>query len=86
MGSRGDVEPMVALAVGLARAGHHPRVLGLAAVGEAGANVLEVTHARTSPSLAVDEVEVTLQLETRSAGHAGEVRDALLAAGFRVRA
>ena len=56
----------------------------LATVGDVGANVLEVTHARTSPSLALDEVEVTLQLETRSLEHAGEVRAALLREGFRV--
>lgn len=56
----------------------------LATIGDAGANVLEVNHARTSPSLAIDEVEVTLQLETRGVEHASEVRAALHSAGFRV--
>jgi len=36
-------------------------------------NVLDVVHERTSASLNVDEVEVSLQLETRGASHAARV-------------
>lgn len=58
----------------------------LADVGEMGANVLEVAHERTSPSLAIDEVEVRLQLETRSAADARGVRERLLERGYRIHA
>ena len=40
----------------------------LSEVGEAGANVIEVAHARINADLSLDEVEVHLQLETRGRG------------------
>lgn len=48
------------------------------------ANVLDVVHQRTSPSLTLDEVEVQLQVETRSDSHASEVLSALRSRGYRV--
>ena len=57
----------------------------LGEVGRAGANVLEVSHARTSPALDLDEVEVLLQLETRGEPHAAQVRDRLAECGYRVQ-
>ena len=48
----------------------------LAELAEIGANVLEVSHERTSTSLNVGEVEVRLQLETKGPDHAEEVLDA----------
>jgi threonine dehydratase len=39
----------------------------LADVGAAGASVIDVAHERISPNLHLNEVEVSLQLETRSA-------------------
>ena len=59
-----------------------PRLLG--EVGAEGANVLEVTHERISPSLHLDEVEVQLQLETRGEPHAEAVAARLRERGYRV--
>ena len=42
-------------------------------LAEAGANVLEVAHDRTTTNLNIGEVEVRVQLETRGAAHADEV-------------
>src|SRR5690606_9207895 len=56
----------------------------LADVSESGANVLEVAHERTSPTLAIDEVEVRIQLETRGVTHAREVAALLRERGHRV--
>ena len=64
------------------RPGGLARLLGdLARVG---ANVLEVTHERLSTTLSVDEVEVSLQLETRGPVHAEAVVGELTEAGYRV--
>lgn len=49
-----------------------------------GANVLDVAHRRTEPSLHLDEVLVALELETRGEEHAAAVRTALADAGYRV--
>ena len=56
----------------------------LAELAESGANVLEVAHERTSTSLHVGEVEVRLQLETRSREHADAVLDRLRTHGWAV--
>ena len=53
-------------------------------LAEAGANVLEVAHERTSETLSVDEVEVVLQLETRGEQHAQAVFTRLADRGYRV--
>ncbi|WP_232678943.1 threonine ammonia-lyase [Nocardioides sp. R-C-SC26] len=58
------------------------RLLG--EVGECGANVLEVTHERISPTLNLAEVDVHLQLETRGEDHAASVIARLHRAGYRV--
>ncbi|MFM8894633.1 MAG: threonine ammonia-lyase [Actinomycetales bacterium] len=41
------------------------------------ANVVEVAHDRLDPSLAVDEVDIVVQLQTRGIEHCGQVLDAL---------
>lgn len=97
--SGGNIDPLLLGKVirhGLAAAGRylHLRVCipdlpgGLAQllteVGEAGANILEVSHERISPSLHLDEVEVQLQMETRGEPHAEEVRVRLRERGYRV--
>jgi threonine dehydratase len=51
-------------------------------LAESGANVLDVEHLRTGPALHLDEVEVALQLEMRSAEHRETVLDRLRAAGY----
>ena len=56
----------------------------LADVGAAGASVIEVAHERISPNLHLNEVEVSLQLETRSAQHAERVSAMLAEKGYRV--
>ncbi|MEO5708938.1 MAG: threonine ammonia-lyase [Nocardioidaceae bacterium] len=56
----------------------------LTELGEAGANILEVSHERISASLAVDEVEVRLQMETRGEPHAEQVVARLRQCGYRV--
>jgi threonine dehydratase len=56
----------------------------LSEVGEAGANVIEVAHARINADLSLDEVEVHLQLETRGDTHAETVLTRLRECGYRV--
>jgi threonine dehydratase len=86
--SGGNVDPVLLLRVlrhGMAAAGRYlafrvripdrPGELArlLTALGEVGANVLEVEHVRIGPKLHLDEVEVALQLETRGPAHCDEV-------------
>jgi threonine dehydratase len=53
-------------------------------VAEAGANVIEVAHARISADLSLDEVEVNLQLETRGETHAETLLARLRERGYRL--
>ena len=48
------------------------------------ANVLEVEHVRTTPTLRVDEVEIALELETKSSEHCDAVVGALRDRGYRL--
>ena len=97
--SGGNVDPLLLSKVirhGLAAAGRYLylRVCipdlpgGLAAllgeVSAEGANVLEVAHERTSPSLTLNEVEVRIQLETRGEAHAEHLMQRLRERGYRV--
>jgi threonine dehydratase len=56
----------------------------LGELADEGANVLEVVHERTLTSLSIDEVEVLLQLETRSTSHAEAVLARLREHGYQV--
>jgi threonine dehydratase len=56
----------------------------LAELAEAGANVLEVEHDRTTTTLHIGEVEVRLQLETRGTQHAEVVLGRLREHGYEV--
>ena len=56
----------------------------LTELGQAGANILEVSHERISAELAVHEVEVRLQMETRGEEHAAKVVARLRQCGYRV--
>ena len=62
-----------------------PRITRPAAGGDRpeAANVESVEHVRTSPDLAVGQVEVLLQLETRGSEHSESVLGALRSAGYR---
>jgi len=97
--SGGNIDPLLLMRVirhGLAAAGRYlsisirvpdrPGSLArlLTDVSEADANVVEVEHLRTDPRLAIDEVEVGLQLETRGVEHREQVLSALHAHGYFV--
>jgi threonine dehydratase len=56
----------------------------LSDIGRAGANVIEVSHARIDADLSLDEVEVHLQLETRGETHAQALLTRLRERGYRV--
>jgi threonine dehydratase len=56
----------------------------LSELAEAGANVIEVAHARIHEDLSLDEVEVHLQLETRGPAHAETLLVRLRERGYRV--
>ena len=53
-------------------------------ISEAGANVIEVSHARIDADLSLDEVEVHLQLETRGETHTEALLTKLREHGYRV--
>ncbi|MDN5764966.1 MAG: threonine ammonia-lyase [Humibacillus sp.] len=96
--SGGNIDPLLMLRVirnGLAVAGRYLRLqvhvpdrpgslsgllMDCAALD---ANVLEVAHSRTSTSITVDEVEIRLELETKSQQHADHVIATLRGHGFR---
>ena len=54
----------------------------LTELADLGANVIDVVHARFSPYLRVDEVEVQLQVETRGPGHCDSVIGQLRKSGY----
>ena len=98
--SGGNIDPLLLLRVvrhGLASAGRYlqmririaDRPGGLAGLlGElaaSGGNVMHLSHVRTAVDLAVDEVEVEVQVETRGPAHCTEVVARLTDAGYRVR-
>ncbi|WP_426594539.1 threonine ammonia-lyase [Cellulomonas sp. McL0617] len=97
--SGGNIDPLVLLRVvrhGLASAGRflHLRVRlddtpGALAellrdLAATGANVMEVSHARTAVELAVDEVAIELQVETKGPDHCAHVVQTLTTAGYRL--
>ncbi len=98
--SGGNIDPLLLLRVvrhGLASAGRYlqmriripdrPGALAalLAELAASGGNVMHLSHVRTAVDLAVDEVEVEVQVETRGPAHCTEVVAQLTGAGFRVR-
>jgi threonine dehydratase len=95
--SGGNIDPLLlakVLRYGLSAAGRYltfrcrlpdrPGALAtlLAELAGLGANVLDVVHARFTPHLRVDEVEVQLQVETRGPGHCDGVIGQLRKAGY----
>ncbi|MDV6011514.1 threonine ammonia-lyase [Haloechinothrix sp. LS1_15] len=56
----------------------------LTRVSELGANVLDVEHSRTAGALELDEVEVSINLETRGPEHCAEIAVELQRAGYTV--
>jgi threonine dehydratase len=97
--SGGNIDPLLLLRVvrhGLAAAGRYlqmrvrlddqPGTLAslLAELAASGGNVMHVSHVRTAGDLAVDEVEIEAQVETRGPEHCAEVVQRLRDAGYRV--
>lgn len=97
--SGGNIDPLLMMRVirhGMAAAGRYlqlrvvatdrPGSLAamLAVLADADANVLEVEHVRTGSRLAVDQVEIGLQLETQGPEHCREVLAALRDAGYHL--
>jgi threonine dehydratase len=97
--SGGNVDPLVMMRVirhGLTAGGrftqitvHVPDRPGslaglLAEIGGLDANVVDVSHLRTNPRLAVDEVEITIDLETRGAEHREQLLGHLRDKGYRI--
>ncbi len=95
--SGGNIDPLLLAKVlqhGLSAAGRYltfrcrlpdrPGALAtlLAELAGLGANVLDVVHARFTPHLRVDEVEVQLQVETRGPGHCDGVIGQLRKSGY----
>lgn len=98
--SGGNIDPVVLMRVlrhGLSAAGRfihlrihvsdNPGVLArlLNLLADAQANVMHVEHTRAGLDLSVDEVEISMQLETRGSQHVQEVIEALRTAGYRVQ-
>jgi threonine dehydratase len=97
--SGGNIDPLLLGKVirhGMASAGRYlylrvciPDVPGglarlITELGEAGANILEISHERISANLALDEVEVRIQMETRGEPHAEQVVARLRERGYSV--
>lgn len=97
--SGGNIDPQVLLRVvrhGLASAGRflwlHLRIDDrpgslarlLNDLAATGANVMHVSHVRTQTELAVDEVAVEVQVETKGPDHCAAVLHTLRAAGYRL--
>ena len=56
-----------------------------ALIAERGGNIVEVYHQRAFSQLSVKSADVDVVVETQGARHAGELEEALRAAGFAVR-
>jgi threonine dehydratase len=54
-------------------------------VGEAGGNILDVSHNRMSPDMPVKSADLGMTIEARDSAHADEIKDTLKAAGFILR-
>ena len=97
--SGGNIDPLVLLRVvrhGLASAGRYlqlrvkvddsPGALAglLGELAATGGNVMHVSHVRTGTGLAIDEVEIEVQVETKGPEHCAQVREHVLGAGYRL--
>lgn len=95
----GNIDPLLLMQVvrhGMASAGRYmsfraaipdrPGSLNglLTELAEMQVNVLDVVHERTSAALRVDEVEVSLQVETRGEGHRTLVEERLREGGYAI--
>ncbi|MBP7568132.1 MAG: ACT domain-containing protein, partial [Burkholderiaceae bacterium] len=96
----GNIDPLLLAAIierGMVRAGRLARIrVGVrdvpgslaritATVAEAGANIDEVHHQRAFTTLAAQNVDIELVLQTRGTAHIQAVLQALRAAGFEAQ-
>jgi threonine dehydratase len=94
----GNIDPLLLSAIierGMVRAGRMARIRVFArdvpgslakitaTVADAGGNIDEVHHQRAFTTLAAQNVEIELVIQTRSRDHIGDVLDALHQAGFQ---
>jgi threonine dehydratase len=56
----------------------------LACVAELGTNIIQTSHTRMNPALAISEVDVELELETRGFEHREQILAAIVAHGFEI--
>lgn len=97
--SGGNIDPLVLMRVlhhGMVAAGRYLQVQVrvrdtpghlaelLKVLADLGANVLNVGHVRTAPDLAVDEVDIAVECETKGAEHCHTVLGALARDGYTV--
>jgi threonine dehydratase len=93
--SGGNVDPLLlgkVIRFGLVAAGRYPTLRvrigdnpgSLDALAATGATVLDVEHLRTEHELALEDVQVSLQLETRGDEHSAAVERALRTRGYVV--
>ena len=54
-------------------------------VGEAGGNILDVSHNRMMPDMPVKSADLGLTIEARDAAHGTEIHETLIRAGFVIR-
>lgn len=56
----------------------------LACVAELGTNIIQTSHTRMNPALAISEVDVELELETRGFDHREQILAQIVANGFEI--
>lgn len=56
----------------------------LACVAELGTNIIQTSHTRMNPALAISEVDVEVELETRGFEHRDQILAAIVAHGFEI--
>ena len=97
--SGGNIDPLLlsrVLRTGLATAGRflmvqvrltdQPGSLAklLACVADLGSNIIQTSHTRMNPALAISEVDVELELETRGFEHREQILAQIVAQGFEI--
>ena len=97
--SGGNIDPLVlnrVLRTGLATSGRflmvqirladQPGALAklVTCVGDMGTNIIQVSHTHMNPALAISEVDVELELETRGFEHREQILAQIMAQGFEV--
>ena len=53
-------------------------------VAEMGTNIIQTSHTRMNPALAISEVDVELELETRGFEHREQILTQIVAQGFEI--